>query len=80
MSARPARVYRCKCHDRPYTVCPDCGCQYCPAYWREGCPRLSWHPGHGATAEDAGRRYLALYPRTNVDPISTTPGNERTEP
>ena len=31
-------IYRCKCHDNPYTVCPACDCQYCPDYW-PACPR-----------------------------------------
>jgi hypothetical protein len=56
----PATVYRCRCHDQPYTVCPACGCQYCPQYWRQGCPRDSWHPAHGTTAQDVGERYQVL--------------------
>jgi hypothetical protein len=54
------KIYRCKAHnyDHAYTVCPACGCQYCPRIW-ETCPRLSWHPTHAATVEETGRRYRA---------------------
>lgn len=54
-------IHRCKLHDyaHVYTVCPDCGCQYCPEYWAS-CPRLSWHPAHGLTLADAGQRLQAL--------------------
>lgn len=57
----PPKVHRCKLHGytHAYTVCPACGCQYCPHYW-PACPRTSWHPAHGTTAEDTGRRYAAL--------------------
>ncbi len=32
------KIYCCKCHKRPYTVCPRCFCQYCPVTWQT-CPR-----------------------------------------
>jgi hypothetical protein len=50
------KIYSCKCHNKIYTVCHDCGCQYCTITWN-GCPRTDWHPSHGATAEDIARRY-----------------------
>lgn len=34
-------IYRCKCHELPYTVCTVCTVcahQYCPEYWAN-CPR-----------------------------------------
>lgn len=54
------KIYRCKIHDRPYTGCPDCGCQYCGLIWIGGCPRRSWHPAHAEGEAEAGRRYRAL--------------------
>lgn len=51
-------IHHCKCHSRPYTVCQLCGAEYCPSFWRV-CPRVSWHPAHGTTAEEIAARYIA---------------------
>lgn len=40
--------HHCKQHGEPYTVCPDCACEYCERYWRR-CPRcLEKQFGHGS--------------------------------
>jgi hypothetical protein len=54
-------IYPCKLHHKvhTYTVCPDCGCQYCPEIYGL-CPRLSWHPNHATEAAEIGKRYQAL--------------------
>jgi hypothetical protein len=52
-------IHKCKIHGKDYTVCPQCQCEYCELTWPV-CPRLSWHPSHGTTAEESGRRYQAL--------------------
>jgi len=36
MAARP--IYRCRCHDQAYTVCPACDHQSCATTWPR-CPR-----------------------------------------
>lgn len=56
---KPTTVHRCKLHGHPYTVCPLCACEYCVQTWPV-CPRASWHPAHGTTPEEIGRRYQAL--------------------
>ena len=33
-------IFKCKCHNRPYTVCPVCEHQYCTTYWAN-CPRCA---------------------------------------
>ena len=55
------KIHRCKLHryTHEYTVCPECGCQYCDTHWAQ-CPRTSWHPNHGQSAADTGRRYNQL--------------------
>ena len=68
------KIYRCKLHDysHDYTVCPSCGCQYCPEHWAV-CPRTSWHPSHATTAEGAGARFASAetaYGRTVAYPFS----------
>lgn len=52
---------RCKVHHgaHEYTRCGVCDCEYCPHSW-EACPRGSWHPAHGSTDEEVGRRYRAM--------------------
>jgi len=32
------RIYKCKCHNKPYMVCTVCQHQYCDQYWIS-CPR-----------------------------------------
>lgn len=54
------KIHHCKCHKRPYTVCPQCHAEYCLSTWPT-CPRLSWHPAHGVNAEDTGHRYARLH-------------------
>ena len=34
------KIYRCKCHDAFYRVCPECSHQYCPQTWHY-CPRCA---------------------------------------
>lgn len=57
MTVKP--IHRCKPHGEPYTVCPTCGCEYCERTWPV-CPRGSWHPSHGTTAQQIADRYTAL--------------------
>jgi hypothetical protein len=54
--AKPLRIYDCRCHDKPYTLCPLCGCQYCPQTWPT-CPRGDWHPSHADNDTERGRRW-----------------------
>ena len=54
------KIHTCKHCRCPYTVCPQCQGQYCAVYWKGVCPRARWHPGHGDTPEEIGRRYQAL--------------------
>jgi len=67
------KIHRCRLHDHPYTVCPLCGCQYCPRVW-PSCPRESWHPAHGTSEEDTGRRYRELEEGWQERIRRTTPG------
>ncbi len=53
------KIHICTLHAKPYTVCPDCGGEYCEKTWKV-CPRIDWHPSHGTTAVDIARRYTAL--------------------
>jgi len=39
------KIYMCKLHGKPYTVCPTCSHQYCELYWL-ACPRCHEH-AHG---------------------------------
>ena len=52
-------VHKCKFHNRrhDYTVCPDCGAEYCSDVWTV-CPRTSWHWAHGATEGERAARAL----------------------
>jgi len=34
------KIYRCKLHDKHYTVCRTCQHQYCETYWA-ACPRCA---------------------------------------
>lgn len=67
------KIYRCKCHDRLYTLCPLCGCQYCPIYWKAGCPRAAWHPAHAPTDEERGRRDRVLEEARQRRAVTPTP-------
>jgi hypothetical protein len=33
-------THKCKCHDKPYTTCAICRCEYCPDSWAT-CPRCA---------------------------------------
>lgn len=57
------RVYKCKCHDRQYTVCPVCQCQYCPIHWAS-CPRCAEIARVDGTQLAAKRGSAALRART----------------
>lgn len=59
MSTKPKPVHRCKCHNRTYTVCPACECEYCPLLWI-GCPRTFWHPNHDTDDQERGKRQRIL--------------------
>jgi hypothetical protein len=52
------KVLGCKAHGYKhlYVICPLCQCQYCAGTWST-CPRMAWHPAHGSTPEETGRRY-----------------------
>jgi hypothetical protein len=53
------KIYNCKCHGTPYTVCPICHHQYCPDVW-VSCPRASWHVANADSRESGYRPDITL--------------------
>lgn len=69
--------HRCKFHkySHPYTVCPTCRHEYCGLMYRS-CPRFSWHPLHGATDAEMGKRTRALSEPRQVMERDLSDGND----